>query len=56
MIILALAACATGPPVPPAYTQQELAERCLRTGGWWHGVEPESLYRGFCEYESPRFP
>lgn len=53
---LTLAACATGPPVPPAYTQEELAERCVRTGGWWHGVEPDSLFSGFCEYQSPRFP
>lgn len=53
---LALAACAIGPPVPPAYTQEELAARCVRTGGWWHGVEPDSLYSGFCEYQSPRFP
>jgi len=52
----ALAACATGPPVPPAYTQEELAERCVRAGGWWHGVEPDSLFSGFCEYQSPRFP
>jgi hypothetical protein len=53
---LALAACATGPPVPPAYTQEELAERCVRTGGWWHGVPPDSLFSGFCEYQAPRFP
>ena len=29
---MALTACATGHPVPPAYTQAELAERCVRTG------------------------
>ena len=52
---LALAACG-GVPVPPAYTQEELAERCVRTGGWWHWVEPDSLFSGFCEYQSPRFP
>ncbi|HET8835795.1 MAG TPA: hypothetical protein VFN08_13780 [Gemmatimonadales bacterium] len=56
MAALTLAACATGPPVPPAYTQEELAERCMRTGGWWHGVAPDSLFSGFCEYQSPRFP
>jgi hypothetical protein len=56
LLTIALAACATGPPVPPAYTQEELAERCVRTGGWWHGVEPDSLFSGFCEYQSPRFP
>jgi hypothetical protein len=54
--MITLAACATGPPVPPAYTQEELAERCVRTGGWWHWVEPDSLFSGFCEYQSPRFP
>jgi len=53
---MVLAACATGPPTPPAYTQEELAERCVRTGGWWHGVSPGSLFSGFCEYPSPRFP
>jgi len=42
-----------GPPIPPAYTQDELAERCVRTGGWWHGVPPDSLFSGFCEYSSP---
>ena len=46
LLMIALAACATGPPVPPAYTQEELAERCVRTGGWWHGVEPDSLFSG----------
>ena len=56
LLMIALAACATGPPVPPAYTQEELAERCVRTDGWWHGVEPDSLFSGFCEYQSPRFP
>jgi len=53
---MALTACATGPPVPPAYTQDELAARCFRTGGWWHGVPPDSLFSGFCEYSAPRFP
>ena len=56
LLTIALAACATGPPVPPAYTQEELAERCVRTGGWWHWVAPDSLFSGFCEYQSPRFP
>ena len=53
---LALTACATGPPVALAYTQEELAERCIRTGGWWHGVPPDSTFSGFCEYSAPRFP
>lgn len=38
---LALTACATGPPVAPAYTQ---------------GVPPDSTFSGFCEYSAPRFP
>jgi hypothetical protein len=46
---LILWGCA-GTPVPPAYTQAELAERCVRTGGWWRGEEPDSLYSGHCEY------
>ena len=53
VLTAALMACATGPSVPPAYTQDELAERCFRTGGWWHGVPPDSLFSGFCEYASP---
>jgi len=53
---MALTACASGSPVPPAYTQEELAARCMRTGGWWHWVEPDSLFSGFCEYGAPSFP
>ncbi len=53
LVAIALTSCATGPPIPPAYTQDELAERCVRTGGWWHGVQPDSLFSGFCEYSSP---
>ncbi len=55
-LALGMVACAGGPPVPPAYTQEELAERCIRTGGWWHGVAPDSLFSGFCEYPAPIFP
>jgi len=46
---LALTAC-TGVPVPPAYTQDELAARCARTGGWWRNSGPYSLVSGHCEY------
>ena len=53
---MAVTGCATGPPIPPAYTQEELAARCFRTGGWWHDVPPDSLFSGFCEYSAPRFP
>jgi hypothetical protein len=53
LVAMALTSCTTGPPIPPAYTQDELAERCVRTGGWWHGVPPDSLFSGFCEYSSP---
>ena len=49
--LLALAGCATGQaPIPPAYTQEELAERCARTGGWWRPSGPHSLFSGHCEY------
>jgi hypothetical protein len=36
--------------LPHAYTEQELAQECLRHGGWWHEDE---LRGGFCEYQSP---
>jgi hypothetical protein len=49
--LLALAGCATGQaPIPPAYTQDELGERCARTGGWWRPSSPHSLFSGHCEY------
>jgi len=46
---LALTAC-TGVPVPPAYTQDELAAKCARTSGWWRSSGPYSLVSGHCEY------
>jgi hypothetical protein len=46
---LALAGCSRV-PVPPAYTQEELATRCWRTGGWWRAERPDSLISGHCEY------
>jgi len=46
---LALTAC-SGVPVPPAYTQEELAARCARTGGWWKDSRSYSLVSGHCEY------
>jgi hypothetical protein len=50
--LLALAGCATGrAPIPPAYTQEELAARCARTGGWWYPSSPYSLFSGHCEYD-----
>lgn len=49
--LLALAGCAAGQaPIPPAYTQEELGERCARTGGWWRPSSPHSLFSGHCEY------
>jgi len=47
---LALTAC-TGVPVPPAYTPEELAARCVRTGGWWRPSQSYSLVSGHCEYK-----
>ena len=46
---LALTAC-SGVPVEPAYTQEELAARCARTGGWWKESRSYSLVSGHCEY------
>jgi hypothetical protein len=46
---LALTSC-SGVPVAPAYTQEELAARCARTGGWWRDSGPYSLVSGHCEY------
>jgi hypothetical protein len=46
---LLLTAC-SGVPAPPAYTQEELAARCARTGGWWRESRSYSLVSGHCEY------
>ena len=46
-----LTAC-TGVPVPPAYTQDELAAKCARTGGWWRDSRSYSLVSGHCEYRN----
>jgi hypothetical protein len=46
---LALTSC-SGVPVAPAYTQEELAARCARTGGWWKDSRSYSLVSGHCEY------
>ena len=46
---LPLTAC-SGVPVPPAYTQEELEARCVRTGGWWKESREYSLVSGHCEY------
>ncbi len=47
--MLALTSC-SGVPVAPAYTQDELAARCARTGGWWKESRSYSLVSGHCEY------
>ena len=36
----------------PAYSEEELAQTCVRRGGWWH---PDELRGGFCEFEAPGF-
>ena len=46
---LLLTACSGG-AVAPAYTQEELAARCARTGGWWKDSRSYSLVSGHCEY------
>jgi len=48
---LLLTAC-SGAPVAPAYTQEELEARCLRTGGWWKDSRSDSLVSGHCEYRN----
>jgi hypothetical protein len=46
---LVLSAC-SGAPVAPAYTQEELETRCLRTGGQWVDSRSYSQVSGHCEY------
>jgi hypothetical protein len=47
---VALAGCGGG-ALRPAYTPEELARECVRTGGWWGA----HVAGGYCEYESPGF-
>ncbi len=51
MLLATLLAGCTMTPIPPAYTAEELAWKCTRTGGWWR---PE-IAGGYCEYQGP-FP
>jgi len=46
LIAVVLAAGCGGAPIPPTYTQAELEQRCVRTGGWWR---PDDLRGGECE-------
>jgi hypothetical protein len=46
----AIAGCSMT-PIPPTYTAEELAGKCMRTSGWWR---PE-IIGGYCEYQGP-FP
>lgn len=48
--MLTLMSC-SGVPVPPAYTQEDLAARCARTGGWWKDSRSYSQVSGHCEYK-----
>jgi hypothetical protein len=41
-----LAACTTGAPIPPTYTQDELKATCERNGFRWYR---DDLTGGFCE-------
>jgi len=51
LLALVLAGC--GPiAFGPAYTDEELAQSCVRRGGWWRLDE---LRGGFCEFEAPGF-
>jgi hypothetical protein len=47
MVAVVLTGCATGAPVPPTYTQEELRVRCERQTGWWR---PDGQFGGLCEY------
>ncbi len=52
-LLLALALAGCGPVAfGPAYTEEELAQICVRRGGWWRLDE---LRGGFCEFEAPGF-
>jgi hypothetical protein len=45
-----LVACSSV-PIPPTYTIEELAARCIRDGGVWRAHVGE----GYCEHQSPGF-
>ncbi len=51
LVILALAGCGSM-ALGPAYTDEELAQICLRRGGSWH---PDELRGGYCEFEGAGF-
>ena len=51
LLALALAGCGSV-AFGPAYTEDELAQICVRRGGWWR---PDELRGGFCELEAPGF-
>jgi hypothetical protein len=38
-------------PIPPTYTIDELAARCIRDGGVWRAHVAD----GYCEQQSPGF-
>jgi hypothetical protein len=45
-----LGGCATGSPIPPVYTQEELKAECDRHRGWWR---PDELRGGYCDFRGP---
>ena len=51
LLALALAGCGSV-AFGPAYAEDELAQMCVRRGGWWR---PDDLRGGFCEFEAPGF-
>jgi len=51
LLALTLAGCGAV-AFGPAYTEDELAQICVRHGGWWR---PDELRGGFCELEAPGF-
>ncbi len=52
VVVSLVSGCATlNRPIPPTYTDQELHDKCVRTGGWWRG----EVIAGYCEYQAPGF-
>ena len=51
LLVLALTGCGSM-AFGPAYTEDELAQICLRRGGSWY---PDELRGGHCEFEATGF-
>jgi hypothetical protein len=51
LLAVALAGCGSV-AFGPAYTEEELAQMCVRRGGSWY---PDELRGGHCEFEAAGF-